>query len=175
MGVEIVSFRRVFAGIIFAAPFLIFTTCSEKKDESNGITNREGTSKDTAPIHALLDTGLIYELPVAVTLYPQKGMDTASVDSLNPLIVLPIGTKFGVFKRDLVGKTPWYTVMVFSGPHGGWKDVAGYPLDSIEILTYMAKNRGIPGWINHRDIEGLPMRYTPYPRAENTKGKKRQE
>lgn len=164
------NFRLLVTGILFAALFL--AACSEKTGEPKGTADRDGTSKNSAPIHTLLDTGLVYELPVAVTLYPEKGMDTLSIDSLNPLIVLPVGTKFGVFKRELVGKTPWYTVMVFSRPHEGWKDVAGHPLDSIDILTYMAKYRGLPGWINHRDIEGLPLRYTPYSRVDGAKGKK---
>lgn len=167
------SLRHLFSGLILAALFL--AACSNNTDEPKSTTDRDGTSKDAAPIQTLLDTGLVYELPVAVTLYPDKGLDTLSIDSLNPLIVLPIGTKFGVFKRELVGKTPWYTVLVFSRPHEGWKDVAGHPLDSVEILTYMAKYRGLPGWINHRDIEGLPLRYTPYPRADSAKGKKRRK
>lgn len=146
--------------------FSVITACSDSADEGDAWKVDEGTSPESAPIHTLLDTGLLYELPVPVTLYPKKGMDTASPDSLAPLIVVPKGSQFGVFSHDLIGKTPWYAVRILTGPQGGWKDVAGHPLDSMEILTFMAESRGLAGWINHRDLEGRPMRFTPYPWAD---------
>jgi len=147
----------IFLSLVFIGAAL--NNCGTKDELTK---KEEPTSNEVdMPTFTALDTGATYELPIAATLYPDHGMDTASADSLDNLMVLPKGSGIRVFSVFMEGNTPWYAVRVVGGPTSGWKNVGGRRLDSLTILGWISESGGIPGWINHKDIEGLPLRYAP--------------
>ena len=164
-----VMIRQVIASLGLALLALMITSCDSK---DNSVTeNGEVTKEGEIPTFTVLDTGVTYELPIDAILYPDHGMDTASADSLYQLMVIPKGSGIRVFNIFMEGSTPWYAVRVIGGPPSGWKNYGGRTLDSLAILSWISESGGIPGWINHRDIEGLPLRFAPTKDKDTTVSK----
>jgi len=142
---------------------LWLTACSRKQKEAN----QTDKGQDTIT-RALLDTGISYQLPVAVTLWSDPS-DISLDDSANAsLIVAPAGTRFHVDNYKAIKGTAWYKVRLTGGPLQGWRRFDRDSLIGPVILGVIAKSNGIPGWFNGRDLEGHVLPQLPKVKADSS-------